>query len=367
MRVFKKELEFCTTCPKLCRFACPVANVEYRETVTPWGKVSTLYHLNKNFVPKTTENYDIMYHCTACLACRQFCEHQISVPDILIYGRSLAYENSRHNKNLEKGLKYIKKYGSIFNVDLNTRIRGEFEPVLFSDSLKVKLFVGCVYTNYQMERVKKASLILDRLGIDFVGIYSQKEFCCGYPLYASGFYKEFTSYISRVRKNLLNLKKIVSLCPACTYTLKALYRQFDNGIKAEVLTFSEFILPYIKAISPNKKKITEHYSYHDPCFMSRYLKQTSAPRELITRTGGIISEFLWNSENSVCCGGGGMFRLTNKIVSLDIAYKRVEEFYATGSKAIVTSCPTCIRMFSDADQDIKVFDIIDVVYNFLYQ
>ncbi len=367
MKSNKKELEFCTTCPKLCRFACPVANAEYKESVTPWGKVGMLYYLSKDFVPHTTENYELMYHCTGCLACRQFCEHQISVPDLLISGRTLAYEHTRHDKNLEKGLRNIKKYGSVYGTDLNKKMRSEFESVYFSGSLKVKIFAGCVYSEKQMETVKKAVFILGRLGIDYAGIYSEKEFCCGYPLYASGFEKEFTSYISKVRSNLSGTKKIIALCPSCAYTLRGLYQQYDKGIRADILTFSEFILPFIRMVSRNKKKITEHYSYHDPCFMSRYLNQTEEPRELITRTGGILSEFLWNRENSVCCGGGAMFRSTNKTVSLDIAYKRIEEFRATGSKAIVTACPTCTKMFRDSDPDAPVRDIIDIIYDFLSQ
>ncbi|MCX7943125.1 MAG: (Fe-S)-binding protein [Deltaproteobacteria bacterium] len=367
MRSIKKELEYCTTCPKLCRFACPVANVEYRESVTPWGKVGMLYFLSKDYVPKTTENYELIYHCTGCLSCREFCEHQISVPDILTHGRKLAYEDSRHHKRLEKGLKNIKKVGSIFKNDLNNKIRSELDAVYFSTSLKAKIFLGCVYTEKHVEKIRKVIFILERLGIDYVGIYSNKEFCCGYPLYSSGFEKEFVNYIIKIKNNLSGTKKLIALCPTCAYTLKALYQQYDNGIKAEVLTFSEFILPFVKAMARNKKKITEHYSYHDPCFMSRYLNQVSEPRELITTTGAILSEFLWSKKNSVCCGGGGMFRSTNKVISLDMAYKRIEEFKTIGSKAIATSCPTCLNMFKDADPDIEVIDIIDVVHNFINQ
>ncbi len=324
-----------------------------------------LYYLNQNFLPHTSENYDLLYHCTGCLACREFCAHQISVQDLLIKGRTQAYGNSRHNKRLDTGLKNIKRYGAIYSEALNDRLRSEFDSVYFSSSLKVKLFVGCVYTKKQIETVKKTIFILERLGIDYVGIYSEKEICCGYPLYASGFEQEFSNYISKVRHNLSGQKKIVVLCPACTYALKSLYQQYDNGIRAEILTFSEFILPYIRTASKNRKKITEHYSYHDPCFMSRYLNQTEEPREIITKTGAILSEFLWNKKNSICCGGGSMFPSTNRDISIEIAKRRIDEFSSTGAKAIVTSCPTCIDMFRKADANIEIKDLIDVIYDFL--
>ena len=41
----KVALETCTYCPKLCRTVCPVSNAEPREALTPWGKMSSAYHL----------------------------------------------------------------------------------------------------------------------------------------------------------------------------------------------------------------------------------------------------------------------------------------------------------------------------------
>jgi hypothetical protein len=33
---------YCTYCPKMCRFSCPTAAAESRETVTPWGMMRLL-------------------------------------------------------------------------------------------------------------------------------------------------------------------------------------------------------------------------------------------------------------------------------------------------------------------------------------
>ena len=367
MKIPEKELEYCTTCPKLCRFACPVANAEYRESTTPWGKVSMLYYLTREYAPHTSENYDLMYHCTTCLACREFCEHKISVPDLLIMGRNMAYDKSRHHRGLDRTLKNIKKYGSVFGEDLRERLSSEFDPIYFSRSIKVLLFVGCVYTRHQFDTIKKAIFILERLGIDYAGIYNREQFCCGLPLYSFGFLSEFSEYAEMVKKNLSGIKKVIALCPSCTYTLKSIYPQFDNAIRAEVLTFSEFILPFIKNGLRDLKKICEHYAYHDPCYMSRYLNQTEEPRELLKSTGGILSELLWNRKNSICCGAGGMHKATNPDTTRDIAARRLEEFKASGAKKLVTSCPTCLKTFKDTDPYLPVVDIIEVVYEFLRQ
>ena len=68
-------LDTCTFCPKLCRFACPVAEAERRETVTPWGLMSRANFVRKGQVPLDVETAAIFEHCTGCGRCTQNCRH----------------------------------------------------------------------------------------------------------------------------------------------------------------------------------------------------------------------------------------------------------------------------------------------------
>ena len=85
---FQKELTYCTFCPKLCKFACPVTVATAREDVTPTSKMQFAY-----FVVKGMENLDdpdynsIFYQCTTCTACSNYCDHQIDVSRVLLEAR----------------------------------------------------------------------------------------------------------------------------------------------------------------------------------------------------------------------------------------------------------------------------------------
>lgn len=92
------ELETCTFCPKLCRTVCPVSNAEPRETLTPWGKMSSVYHLARGDVsgpaaaPLDDERRfaEVAFACTNCGACTHACDHQNPVGRTLNLARDAA-------------------------------------------------------------------------------------------------------------------------------------------------------------------------------------------------------------------------------------------------------------------------------------
>ncbi|MEO6600605.1 MAG: hypothetical protein ABIQ16_12065, partial [Polyangiaceae bacterium] len=43
LKTSQKALETCGYCPKLCRSTCPVSNVEAREALIPWAKMSSAW------------------------------------------------------------------------------------------------------------------------------------------------------------------------------------------------------------------------------------------------------------------------------------------------------------------------------------
>lgn len=83
-------VEICTFCPKLCRFACPVAEAECRETVTPWGLMTRLDDLKRGGGQLDSEFGELLTHCTACGRCTEICKHSVDVPGTLLSARASA-------------------------------------------------------------------------------------------------------------------------------------------------------------------------------------------------------------------------------------------------------------------------------------
>src|ERR1700744_3339075 len=90
----RDALEKCVFCPKLCRDACPVSNAEPRETLTPWGKMTTAWMAAHGDVPAAAPSAAPAWACTACGACQTACEHHNPVADTLLDARSALHSQA---------------------------------------------------------------------------------------------------------------------------------------------------------------------------------------------------------------------------------------------------------------------------------
>ena len=88
-----KATQYCTYCPKLCRFTCPVAQAEHRETVTPWGLMRLLEMTRTDDFPRDEETVSLFFHCTGCLRCQTWCNHDNDVPMAMWDARARAWRD----------------------------------------------------------------------------------------------------------------------------------------------------------------------------------------------------------------------------------------------------------------------------------
>ncbi|MBA7625228.1 Lactate utilization protein A [subsurface metagenome] len=212
--------------------------------------------------------------------------------------------------------------------------------------------------------------VLRKLGVDLGYLY-EDEPCCGSPLYYAGFLDE---YAENALKNYelfksLEVKKIISIIPACTSSLENLYPKIISGYDIEVRHFLEVVAEKLKG-SEIRPKLKERrvVTYHDPCQLSRYLYLTKEPREIISRIEGLElrePDPMQRGKWSTCCGGGGGMEVCFPDLCDRLALKRVEELLATGADTIVTSCPACelqlIKGVSKVKADVKVMDLAELV------
>ncbi|MBF0525792.1 MAG: 4Fe-4S dicluster domain-containing protein [Deltaproteobacteria bacterium] len=68
-----KDLTYCTYCPKLCHFSCPVVEAEGRESATPTGKMTLAYLANRENRPLEQDAAAIIHRCLTCRQCTEFC------------------------------------------------------------------------------------------------------------------------------------------------------------------------------------------------------------------------------------------------------------------------------------------------------
>jgi Fe-S oxidoreductase len=367
---YKRELEYCSFCPRLCRFECPVAIVEHNETYTPTSKmmlayISELGHIDQDAVK------DAFYMCVDCKHCITPCIHKIDVPKVLISARAKVYEAGLASENVKKFATFIESvghpYSHILEDNLNDvlfELKDIKKPTLEDENRNIQkervlYFPGCTALRFNKELVKDTAILLNKLGI--YADTMDKPLCCGYPGYAAGNIDWFIKTATKLSQTINKYDIIISTCPTCISTFKNIYHRYGIDIKAKAVHLLEYIYPAILPVISKMGKEHRSVAYHDPCHLGRHLNVYDIPRQIIDQLYDKRIEFQWSKEDANCCGGGGDLPLTHPKTSEKIAMKRMQEFKDTGADILLTACPSCVRWLQRVDNSVKVIDITEVL------
>jgi Fe-S oxidoreductase len=359
---FRHEINYCTFCPKLCRFSCPVTNAETRETVTPTTKLNFLYLLQNGHITPSKEVAEIFYHCAGCLTCRAYCKHRIDVPEIIEAARRYSVEHGIQPQSLEKHIRTFAASRNPYGDSLRDKLNALNLTDRINKPAKAVYFIGCT-TMFHYPDVARATVsLLSRCGIDFA-VYGGDSLCCGSPALFSGDHKSFLDTAKHNAELLNQYETVITGCPSCMAALKIKYK--DNGIelKPEVVHTSELLLKHVESGRIALERSFERVMYHDPCHLAKYFGIYEEPRELINRMffPDNVIEFSWNKDKNYCCGGGGLLPITVPKVSRAITNERLTEFNEAKADILINACPTCRRTFSRADSKVKSADIVSLV------
>ncbi len=210
--------------------------------------------------------------------------------------------------------------------------------------------------------------VLQRLGVKFAYL-GEDEPCCGGLLHYAGLAGQFDGQAQGTYKKLksLGVKRLISIVPSCTYTLRDLYAKSVDGCDLEVRHFLEVVLEHLKPgrySYPRRVKV----AYHDPCQLARYLGLVAEPRQVLAAIGNIelVDTPFTSGEWATCCGGGGGFEAVFPELSHILAVNRAKELAETGAEIIVTHCPGCVMQLKSgltalAREDIGVLDLAEVL------
>lgn len=217
------------------------------------------------------------------------------------------------------------------------------------------------------EPLLSAVKVLRNLGVKF-GYLADDEPCCGALLHYIGLHQEFAQHAQQVHDKLKSrgVKRIISLIPSCTYTLRHLIPSV-TGDSFEVKHFCEIVAENISSLKlrfPRKVKVT----YHDPCQLARYLGLVEEPRQILRAIKGIeFVETDWTKgEWATCCGAGAGFEAVFPELSQILAMNRAKELLETGAEIIVTHCLGCIMQLRAGLKELKasgveVLDLAQIV------
>ncbi|MEW6456173.1 MAG: (Fe-S)-binding protein [Acidobacteriota bacterium] len=397
----------CAECGR-CQDFCPAYNSE-----KPLSPKDIIVKIKKDLLPQaefllTKKNgefsrplmertffHDEIWSCTTCAACEVTCpmmnEHISKIiglrqSEVLMEGRFPpelipAFKNLETNFNpWGVGFTSRKDWTEGMNVKTFAE-KGDAEYLLW---------IGCAGSyDERNKKISKAMVrILAKAGVDFA-ILGNEEKCCGDPARRTGNEYLFQNLCQENIKtfNKYRIKKIITFCPHGYNTLKNEYPQF--GGNHEVFHHTEFIS---KLLSEGRLSIpqtsqrnqrsqinqingknernqideinqTDYITYHDPCYLGRHNEIYDIPRELIKKfSKEPLREMKHYKFHSLCCGAGGGRMWMEEKIGKRINHMRAEEAIESKADTIITACPFCMTMLSDAmkDKGIENISILDL-------
>ncbi|MFO7985276.1 MAG: (Fe-S)-binding protein [Desulfatiglandaceae bacterium] len=363
------EFDQCIKCG-LCLATCPVGKILLLEKYTPRGKIQ----LAKRYALKTLElsdHYrDIFAQCLLCGACTVTCPSGVGLKEVFVQMRAEIVRDRGEHPKLEPVIKTLTGSHNISDEDNDER--GEWRDDLKTlpghryekKRARIVYFVGCVASFFPMVQSIPQNMvrILDTAGVDFA-VLAGEEWCCGFPLIASGCPEKAQDLIAHnlERVSALGAETIVFSCPSCYCTWKDYY-----PTDMKLLHSTQFIQQLIQTGAITPTRVEKTVTYHDPCDLGRNGGVFDAPREILRSIPGLtFVELAHNREQSVCCGGGGNLEMTDADLSNSIAGQKLNEIRQSSANTVVTACQQCIRTMKGRvrreKSHIEVLEITDLV------
>ena len=318
-----------------------------------------------------------LWSCTTCMACVEQCPVMIDhVEKIVDMRQSLVLNQGKAPKESIEMFRNLENYFSPWTnppaergnwaKDLGINILSESG----NDDFDVLYWVGCVssFDPRNQQIAKSVVSILNEAGVKFA-ILGSEEKCTGDPAKRTG--NEYlaqtlaTQNIETLKKH--NVKKVITSCPHCFNSFKHDYKEM--GLDLEVVHHSEFIADLMSTgrVTVSADESSEKYTYHDSCYLGRYNKTYSAPRNVVAGISSNYEEMEMNKSKGLCCGAGGGRLWMDETVGTKISHKRIEMADKIGATTVVTACPYCMTMLDDArkvtnrEEKMDIMDLSELV------
>ena len=370
------DADACTSC-KRCQDRCPASATD--KPLSPMKVVKQIGEAARanpagNLIE--TVGRDALWSCTTCRSCQDICPASVEhVNKILEMRRNLTLmEGEFPGDEVRTATGNIEVNGNPFGLAYASR--GDWAdglPVTLMESgeaVDILYFVGCYasFDRRNREVARSFVAICAAAGIK-VGILGKEEKCCGEPVRKLG--NEYL-YQMMAQANIetikgYQVKQIVTTCPHCFNTLARDYK--DLGLDLPVEHYSTFVN---RLLGDGRLKLVPapepfEFTYHDSCYLGRYMDVIEEPRRVLQAAGGELTEMERSGYDGFCCSAGGGRILAEEKLGSRISARRVKMAQETGAPLLVSNCPFCLTMFEDGiktggcEGELRVRDLAEIV------
>jgi heterodisulfide reductase subunit D len=335
------NIRLCLDCGK-CTVVCPVA--QHDPAFNP--RLIVQRRLSQNSQGSRDET---IWSCLSCYMCVERCNYHVKFPKFI---------HSLRAESLAEGAQIQCSHGEALQTMMRLMAREDLQQkrlswlpkdIELSPQSDTLFFVGCapyfdaLFSDLgvnTLEGVKGALKLLKRAKIAFNIIADER--CCGRDLLIQGDRKWFAALAKANIEQFARhgVKRIITNCPECYYTLKVDYPNMLGGTGIEVVHLSQMIAPLVQSGKLSLGKLEKRVTYQDPCTLGRCSRIFDEPRQVLGAVAGLkLVEMEQSREKALCCGATSWLQCG--AVNRQIQKQRFAQAEASGAEILVTACPKC--------------------------
>ncbi len=360
------RIRLCLDCGK-CTVVCPVTR--YDPDFNPRLLVQGV--LQQNSHGPVDEK---VWSCINCNMCMERCNYNVKYTDFI---------RAMRHRWLTEGNEVQYNHGGTPQSVMRMMARREIrqnrlswlpEDVKINKQSDTLFFVGCapyfdvIFSDLGVKTTEGSAgalRLLNRARLPFTLLTNER--CCGRDLLLMG---DTDGFMELARANIQGfnrrgIKKIITSCPECYYTLKVDYARFLEDWDINVTHLTEVIAPLIESGELALGKLEQKVTYHDPCTLGRYSRIFDAPRLILDSMEGLaVTEMADSREKALCCGANPWVHCSE--VNKQIQKERLSQAGATGANILVTACPKCQIHLRCAQKNAENNDVCQIEIRDLY-
>ncbi len=345
----KEHIDSCRFC-WMCHHVCPIGNATGLERNTARARALGLSLVAREAVEYSDDIISNVYECSLCGGCMTDC---VTGWDPVMFTKEARLGAALDGKLPEyvmTMLQNINEKGNIYGADRNENIpeiTGGDILFFLGEDVRAK---GCAKT--AVELLKKAD-------VEFTILKDEPN--SGYSMdFLIGAAAETKAVMEECAKVLNNYKKVVCYDPSDAKVMKREYKEWGIEVKAEVVTFTEFLAELIKSGKLNVKNSGRVFTPQDSPILARDLEETAPVREILEACG-TVKEMLLNKEYTMLAGNLIMNEYMPNVIEKVAENRWINAKNVKANILVTSSTPDFVMLSKTKPEGIELMKIEEVV------
>lgn len=348
---FAQAAAACSTCPKLCRHACPTAIASGRESRTPTAKSTYGSLWGRGLLALDDDVRQAFYDCCHCGLCAEHCE--VDGVDLVAETRYLRGKLADQGVALPAVAEWAAAYERTgwpagTPIDVFTRYSRTVETP------RTLVLIGAAARSG--EPLIQAALALADARGEAVATLGGAETSSGGAALDLG-YPALAQRLGAALAEQLNAgpwERILVLDSTEAVLLSQDWPAMGIRLNKPVVTWPAWLHEGLVELAETGERV----AYHDPCGLARAIDETATARALIRAAGAELVEPVWSGRQARSCGGGGGLPVSNPVLADTIAADLADQFRGLDVARVLTACGECAaRLGAALGPDLPVEDL----------